>query len=1146
MIYRFEQYRLDTDRRELSRDGLPIPLRPKVFALLALLVEERERVLERDTLFGRLWPGRFVSDATLSSCVKELRKALGDTGRNRRFIKTIHGQGFRFVSPVVTGEASAERDQAPSSAVPSLGPGVSSDIVPAERDADAVGRTERKRLSALRWAVLDADAVAARLGPEAMHSLMQCLLEGVREVVERYDGQVTQWLSDGCLALFGVPRSHEDDARRALLAARDIHGCCASLREEHACAIACGVTSGVVIVGGVPGHPGQHYSAAGSLVRDAKSLCFAAGEGEIAISDATYRLVRGDVRVQALDPTLANTSGKPGAGAWLVRQIVGDGAGVPRRFRRRLAPLIGRSREMELLAHRLEEARAGAGQAVALIGAAGIGKTRLLEEFRASLDEAGIESMLVRCKPQRRHTIDHVLVGCLHALCGSSATDDHALVAERVRATARAAGIDDETAQALLLGLLEHDIDVEAATAEPSSPRARRELVESALKRLVFAADEVREPEGSRGGVRVLFVEDLHWIDPSSAAWLGRLVQSMGSRRLLLLVTYRTGTQPEWLRYPAVTQVPLSPLAPSDAARLVEALPRPARDEATTARIVASAGGNPFLLSELTLRRDDEQPIPDTVQAVLAARIDELSPIDKGVLRSASALGISTRSELLLGICDADEDDVRDALLRLQGLELLDVEFEAGEERVAFRHALVQEAAHAMLLADERKRLHGRIVALMDRAFPHEGATQPEILALHCEQAGFGERAARLWQRAAWNSSLRCAYVEATRYVERGLALLSEDDRAAPGDPADGAITARPDPSSRSRSPERVELELALVRSLGHALGATHGYASEPVAAAWSRAELLCEELSDDVSLFRVLVGLGDYHLVSGELERVLPINRRLARLARRENSVAMRARAEAAMGELMSYLDRAGPAMRHFERCLALVGSSARSSYLEDSAAVLAHGHLAWTLWSLGEERSALVHGERALGTAHASGKPFLQAMALVMNAELHRFRDDAPRAASLAQAAIDIAARQRFTHWHGFALVTLGWSEARRGDTSAGLATIERGLALAADAGARLLMPVKLGVLAEVQRLHGNPQSARETLARAFELAELTNGRYSLPGLARVRGALGDVQDVPGSGGQRKRHGADADRLERQNGQSADSILLSAGCVS
>ena len=275
MLYRFEQCLLDTRRRELWRDGEPAALRPKVFALLVLLIEERDRVVGREMLFERIWPGRFVSDATLSSCVKELRKALGDTGATRRCIRTVHGQGFRFVASVAIEEARTDEARAPHEPSPASG-----GLVPASAVAEGSGRdggaeagsrepapprpdvppadaawAERKGVSALRCALLDAEAVAGRLGPEPMHRLMQCLFSGVRDIVGRYDGQIVQWSSDGCLALFGAPRAHDDDARRAVLAAADIHGCCRALREEHGVAIACGVASGVVIVGGVPGRP---------------------------------------------------------------------------------------------------------------------------------------------------------------------------------------------------------------------------------------------------------------------------------------------------------------------------------------------------------------------------------------------------------------------------------------------------------------------------------------------------------------------------------------------------------------------------------------------------------------------------------------------------------------------------------------------------------------------------------------------------------------------------------------------------------------------------------------------------------------------------------------------------------------------------
>ena len=262
----------------------------------------------------------------------------------------------------------------------------------------------------------------------------------------------------------------------------------------------------------------EHYCASGALLGEAERLCFAAGDREIAISAGTYRLVRGDVRVRPLG-SIGHAAGEASPGSWLVRRVVGERAGVPRRFRRPLAPLVGRAREMTLLTERLADARAGAGQAVSVVGAAGIGKTRLLEEFCDSLGARAVATV-VRCLPQHRHTPDHVLVECLRALPGSRADDALKVVTGRVLEALRHAGIDEAEARAPLVALLRGEGGEEPD--ETLSPRARREIVGTALQRMVFATD----------AVRVLVIEDLQWIDPSSAAWLGTLVQRMGNSSL--------------------------------------------------------------------------------------------------------------------------------------------------------------------------------------------------------------------------------------------------------------------------------------------------------------------------------------------------------------------------------------------------------------------------------------------------------------------------------------------------------------------------------------------------------------------------------------------------------------------------------------
>lgn len=1082
MIYCFDEYKLDIPRRELLFNGKQVSLRPKVFALLVFLVEQRDRVVDRQTLFNEVWPGRIVSDATLSSCIKELRKALNDNEIERRYISTVHGQGFRFIAMVEKTTADVEDHKNP------VAPTVVQEQTPLSSTPTLHPRSpERKTVSALRCALLDADSSAERLGPELTYRIMQVLLKDTRDTVERYGGNVTQWLSDGCLALFGASVSHDDDARRAVLAAADLLECCRTVSEKHGVAFACGVTSGIAVIGGVPGGPNQHYSASGALLRHAEELCFAANDGETIIDAVTYPLVREDVRAQPYtttprvritDESKSTTVSTEGlADAWRVKSIIGTRAGVPRRFRRALTKMVGRERELLLIRDRFKDACSQRGQCVALVGSAGIGKTRLFDEFRTHFANTA-STIVVRCLPELQNKADFLLHQCALALAAPQSGTENESIDSRLCRVAETAGIDDELSQSLLLSLVSQSPKI--APDLSLSAQAQRDIVENTLIRLLFSADDVR----------VLIVEDLHWMDASSAAWLSRVVRRLGSQCFLLLASYRSGTSPDWLRNAGVTQLPLAPLTQSATIELLNALPSRKLDYVAQRHIIDSSGGNPYLLSELALQGPDSGDLPVTVQAVLSARIDELCATDKRVLQSASAIGLRVELMLLDAVCDIPTDTLREAIERLQENQLLDTEFDVSQEWLVFRHALIQEAAYSMLLSDERRRLHQRVATCFDTKFAKTYVAHPEIIAWHYEEAGHCERAARFWQRAAFEASVRCAYVETTAYVQRSLALHSAVKNAEPD-------------SQTSRNPyvrEHVELELALLNSLGHAQMATHGYASKEVEQTWTKAQCLCEDLDDDVSLFRVLVGLGNYYLASGEVRRVALLNRRLANIARRLRNSGMRIRARAAMGELMLHLGRIDSSVRHFEACISLFNEMDGTNFLGNSAVVLAHSHLAWARFHMGQESAALVHNEQALSTAHSSDKPILLAMALGMSAKLHRFRDDPARAAKLAMETIQIAEQQRFTYWHGSALVTLGWTQARTGDTTKALSTIGRGFDLISVTGERLMQPMRLGALADAQRMHGLHTLATATLNQALELARSTGERFCLRELRRV----------------------------------------------
>lgn len=283
-----------------------------MFDLLVLLIERRDRVVSKDELFDRIWPGRYISEATLSAGLKELRKALGDSAKTKTAIKTVHGTGLRIIAPLA--EPAARADAARADATPARAqppPTAASDAAgliyePGPMPLAPAAGSERRSISALRCGLTAPERLGGRIGAEAMHFLLHhFLLHDVfaltQDVVARCDGQVTQWLSDGFLALFGASVAVDDHARRALLAAFELLERSRAPRARHRAALSVGLSSGTAIVGTVPDNPQQRHTALGSMMRLAETLRYAAGPDRVLLSDASYRLLRADVRVRAAE-----------------------------------------------------------------------------------------------------------------------------------------------------------------------------------------------------------------------------------------------------------------------------------------------------------------------------------------------------------------------------------------------------------------------------------------------------------------------------------------------------------------------------------------------------------------------------------------------------------------------------------------------------------------------------------------------------------------------------------------------------------------------------------------------------------------------------------------------------------------------------
>ena len=352
MRYVFGDYSLDTQRYELRRAGELIPLGPQVFNVLTYLVAQRDRVVSRDELFARLWPRQFVTDDALGRCIRAARRALKDRPEAPRYIATTRGRGYRFIAPVQEQPHGLGEDgtstTVPAQSIPRLpsvagregrSPG-SQPTGSGERQprSEELGQPafagEYKQVTVLCGGLVDAIALARRLGPEAMHRHMQTVFTMVQQLLHRYGGSLIEFSGEGFVALFGAPEAQEDHAQRAVLAALALHADVAASAPDlgqaptEPLALCLGLHTGRVVVEHLGGDPPRLYTAVGETTQVALRLQQLAAPGTTLLSMATQHLVQEQVlsshrgrsnlarRMRRCPYTVSRGSRASGRGSW--------------------------------------------------------------------------------------------------------------------------------------------------------------------------------------------------------------------------------------------------------------------------------------------------------------------------------------------------------------------------------------------------------------------------------------------------------------------------------------------------------------------------------------------------------------------------------------------------------------------------------------------------------------------------------------------------------------------------------------------------------------------------------------------------------------------------------------------------------------
>jgi len=657
---------------------------------------------------------------------------------------------------------------------------------------------EQKRVIILIAEVAGLTASVHGFEPDLADRLQTSIVPLLVDVLHRCRGTVNHVGGDGIMAIFGAPLAHEDDAVQACVAALALHEAfdrfASRLGKECGLELALrvGLASSDVVLRSTSNHLYQEYTALGPAVRVATRLGQVAAGGTTLLTVETVRAAEGYIRAR---PVGSVSAGGPSMGSSVCIEAFELLGYQPARTRfqrvittRQLTRFVGRDAELAVLGLALGRARGGRGQIVALVGEPGVGKSRLIWEATRPARTDGwlvLESGAVSHGTASSYG---PAIDVLKAYCRIEAGDDGPTVREKL--TGRILALDHALAPDLpaLLALL--DVPVEDASWQALEPPQRRDRTLAAIKRLLLRQ--------SQGAPLLLVFEDLHWIDDETQALLDALVESLPASRLLLLVSYRPEYEHQWVRkmYYAQLRVDTLPIQPAD--ELLSALlGEDAALHPLKEHLIVKTDGNPLFLEESVrglveagalvgergahrqARPIDAIRVPDTIQAVLSARIDRLDPEAKRLLQLAAVIGKDVPFSLLRAIGEAPEEELHGTLGRLLTTEFIYEAHFFPELVYTFKHALIHEVAYGSLLQERRRALHARIVEAIEAAATDDGpgadriAEQFDRLGYHALRGQLWEKAVAYLRRAGQRDGARSANRQAATFFEQAFQALN-------------------------------------------------------------------------------------------------------------------------------------------------------------------------------------------------------------------------------------------------------------------------------------------------------------------------------------------------------------------------------------
>ncbi len=942
--------------------------------------------------------------------------------------------------------------------------------------------SDRRPLTIMFCDLVGSTAMSEELDPEDLQELLLQYQRACAEVVDRFEGYIAQYLGDGILVYFGYPQAHEDDAYRAVLAGLGMIDAMAGLNDtqEHGkdpLQIRIGIHTGLVVTGEI-GHGTTETLALGQAPNIAARIQGMTAPDTIAVSDATYALTEQLVEFESLGSPLLKGVSQP----LDLYRVVGrkSSRGTHADTGTHQGESVGRRHEVDAIHDCWKQVLDGHRYTVLISGEAGIGKSRLVSMLRDSIGDDTCEWLVTRCSPYSQRTAFGPfaeLFGNYFGLDPKSAVDDQIA---RIRDKLDALGCNSHATFAGLSDIL----DLDASVALP--PDQRKQQVITSLSNLL-AHIAAAEP-------LVLVVEDLHWADSSTIDLLKAFRSDESSARILLVLTFRSSFESPFEEGATCRRINLDPLQETEVKELIRDAAAPAvLDEDIVQLIADRADGVPLFAEELThmllasdmlkLENDvlvsrtalDDLSLPSTIHSSLVARLDNLGPVRR-VVQHASVVGREFDVELLASISEFDEGTLYSHLETLVDLRVVTRSGNDGSASYNFRHALIRDAAYGTLLKRDKTGIHSKIAETLRVELSE---TRPEAIAYHFTRADQPQDALEYWHRAGQRSAERFANAEAIKHFGNAIKMI----RKLP------------------ESDDLLHSEVALQTALGGAVSIHQGWQADAAGEAFERAFDLCQSLPDAPEHFWVLWQLAAHYLTR-DIGKTREISQQLIRLAELATSPDLLVEALFSVGAvtlLTGNFEEALAVLTQAEEVIEANLDPSRMSPTGQNIAVNVFGYLGFLYAVSGEPARGMEYSDMALELTRAHAGPPHQAGALCWRGFNLVALGRTESVLELATEALELSESSFVSRQ--WALMLHGWALAHAGQHDQAAQEIKDAFDAYHGAGIRSLEPWMLTLKADAHLASEAVAECLATVETGLAAAAEIGETFSVPEMHRIR---------------------------------------------